>query len=102
MKLSISFPAMRYFVEEKGMSIKSSSREVEKVTDGQVTASRAEQVWIRRKGKTATNVAEPKPNYETYTVADLERIAGCGGNKSIGGGWVRTAPIQNETIKGGI
>ncbi len=49
---------MRYFVQEKGLGIRGASREVEKLTDGSVTADRADNVY--RKRVTASNDA-PKP-----------------------------------------
>jgi hypothetical protein len=51
-------PAMVYYIEDQGLSIRAASRCVDLDTGGAVTATRAEMVWKNRKG--ASNDA-PKP-----------------------------------------
>jgi hypothetical protein len=67
------FPAMRYFVKEKGMAIREASREVNKLTEGRVTADRADKVYRDR--TPATNVAPPTepPKIKRPRLTDAEK-----------------------------
>lgn len=69
------YPAMRYFVREKGLGIREASREVEKLTGGLVKASRADKVY---RDRTATNVAPKPPPGDTCTISDLYKLIDAG------------------------